>query len=805
MPMILPIAGNHLKQYGQRGLILCIVLVVQLGPLSMLCDAGTRPFTVADDIELSHFVDPDPDAETGSPVMLSPDGRFFATATERGRLDVNRPEATLRIYQTSEVQQFLREKGLPAPAAIWTSTWSSYKDGPVITHFHWLRDSTGLAFLAKSAKGVDQLVLARLNTKTANILSPENQHVTAFDIQDENNYAYTIPSPAIEAQAQAINHSAVVVGTGHSLYELMFPEDLQLARIVHDLNELWVVRNGKRFRVEDKTSGKAISLYTPGVQSFALSPNGAWIVTPLALENVPQAWQDMYKPFVPTTPVRIRAGKQDLTVFGGFNYTEAYALIDLSKGETKFLVNAPTGESAGWRETARVRVAWSSDGESVVLPSTFFSYDPASRDNEARHPCVAVANLKTGRTYCIERVRAVREDGSYEPGFHHIRNVRFDDSKRVIVDFSSVEGSKESAIYSQLADGSWSPESVAVHPAAKTETLDIAVRQSFREPPVLVARELITGRSAVLLDPNPQLKGLELDEVSVYTWKDSTGRKWKGGLYKPIGYTPGQRYPLVIQTHGFPEDEFEPSGVYPTAFAARALAAAGFMVLQAKDCAIYSTEEEGPCNVRGYEAVVDKLAADGLIDRNHVGIIGFSRSCYYVLQALTTSRLNFQAASVTDGLMLGYMQYLITLDNANNGLAQLYDTMIGARPFGEGLQQWLRRSPEFNMDKVSTPLQVVALGLPSLLEMWEPYAALRYGNKPVDLILLEEGTHILTNPAERMASQGGTVDWFRFWLQGYEDPAPAKASQYARWRELRQYRQEGIKNRVEQTRTVASH
>jgi len=29
------------------------------------------------------------------------------------------------------------------------------------------------------------------------------------------------------------------------------------------------------------------------------------------------------------------------------------------------------------------------------------------------------------------------------------------------------------------------------------------------------------------------------------------------------------------------------------------------------------------------------------------------------------------------------------------------------------------------------------------------------------------------------------VDWFRFWWQGYEDPDPAKAEQYKRWRELK--------------------
>jgi len=37
---------------------------------------------------------------------------------------------------------------------------------------------------------------------------------------------------------------------------------------------------------------------------------------------------------------------------------------------------------------------------------------------------------------------------------------------------------------------------------------------------------------------------------------------------------------------------------------------------------------------------------------------------------------------------------------------------------------------------------------------------------------------------DRLTSQGGAVDWFRFWLKGEEDPDPGKASQYARWRSM---------------------
>jgi len=84
------------------------------------------------------------------------------------------------------------------------------------------------------------------------------------------------------------------------------------------------------------------------------------------------------------------------------------------------------------------------------------------------------------------------------------------------------------------------------------------------------------------------------------------------------------------------------------------------------------------------------------------------------------------------------------------------------------------------MDRVSSPLQVVATK-EGLVQMWEPYAALRYLGKPVDLLILNSNEHVLSKPSERLASQGSTVDWFRYWLQGYRDPDPAKSSQYERW------------------------
>src|SRR5258708_1288975 len=188
------------------------------------------------------------------------------------------------------------------------------------------------------------------------------------------------------------------------------------------------------------------------------------------------------------------------------------------------------------------------------------------------------------------------------------------------------------------------------------------------------------------------------------------------------------------------------------------------------------TPEEAPCFAATYEDAAKELVKAGIADPDKLGIIGFSRTCYYVLEELTAGTLHFKAAAITDGIDYGYFQYLERLDLFNNLYAKEANVIIGAPPFGEGLTQWLKRSPGFRMDRVETPLQVVALdNHASLMGMWEPYAALRYLRKPVDLTIIPDSEHVMTNPGERMISQGGTVDWFRVWLQDYEDPDPAKS------------------------------
>src|SRR3546814_5971803 len=54
-----------------------------------------------------------------------------------------------------------------------------------------------------------------------------------------------------------------------------------------------------------------------------------------------------------------------------------------------------------------------------------------------------------------------------------------------------------------------------------------------------------------------------------------------------------------------------------------------------------------------------------------------------------------------------------------------------------------------------------------------------------DLYVFPNEPHQKFQPRHKLAVYERNVDWFRFWLQGYEDPDPAKAAQYARWHLMR--------------------
>src|SRR6266478_5129783 len=161
---------------NKRTVRLALVALMWLTSTSfpMSAQQVKKPFTVADEIGLTLFI-----PNTGVPnLRFSPDGKFLAVYGERGRLELNRVEDSLRFYRSQDVQNFLKhsdesQQSLP----VWVVDRSTNKEGPIMGGWHWLADSSGVAFLERTADGSQRLAVADLHKKVIEPLTPSSQNV----------------------------------------------------------------------------------------------------------------------------------------------------------------------------------------------------------------------------------------------------------------------------------------------------------------------------------------------------------------------------------------------------------------------------------------------------------------------------------------------------------------------------------------------------------------------------------------------------------------------------------------------------
>ncbi|MDB5977305.1 MAG: putative prolyl oligopeptidase family protein [Nevskia sp.] len=748
--------------------------------------AKSARFTVDDDIALSEFTDP---LFGLANIKWSPNGRYIAVVTQRGILKQNVVKAELRVFSIDAVRNYVDGHGSPELSEGHVlATMTSNAGRAVISDLRWLPDSSGIAFLANTVDGRRTLFEASLGGDVVTPLSAVDQIVTAYDFNN-GHFAYTAVKPGNVLDDKK-SEAVTTIGTGKDLGQLIGPphDPLELP----GLSELWIADDGMPRQLKD-AEGNPIRVAegSGSVAPFRISPDGVNVVAQLIVSTVPKSWE-RYRPGDDFPNRRITAKEQDQDALGIgplFDAIKTFTIINVKTGNLHS-ISGPIG----WQDSYYMSVPdaeWSPDGRYVVLSNAFLDVSQTSDSTNPRldAPCIATVDVRTGTASCVMQLPHSKAE-MIAKGIGYVEAKKFGDGgdQEVVIEEEPYSwGDSKTLLFRKDTNDEWHAQGRADATKGAEAGVRIYIKQGLNDRPVLVAEDRGGGHSKVIFDPNPQLEKISLGIASVFQWSDEFGRGWTGGLVKPPDYIPGHRYPLVIQTHGFLKDRFLTSGAFTSGMAARELAAGGIIVLQLGDPddhvvknAQVGTPEEGRMYLAGYQGAIKALSDEGLVDPNKVGLVGFSRTVYHVMNAITTSDIRFAAASIVDGMNLGYLQ---ELESASAGEAP---TMIGAPPFGDGLKLWRERSPEFNLDRVQTPLRVEAFGRNGLFEMWEPYAGLHYLKRPVDLVMLNSSEHVITNPAVRLASQGGMADWMRFWLEGYEDPALAKAEQYKRWEGLRE-------------------
>jgi len=166
------------------------------------------------------------------------------------------------------------------------------------------------------------------------------------------------------------------------------------------------------------------------------------------------------------------------------------------------------------------------------------------------------------------------------------------------------------------------------------------------------------------------------------------------------------------------------------------------------------------------ESGVHYLDQLGLIDPAKVAISGWSRAAYYTDYLIAHSKVRFAAASDEDGG--GNYDLFMRKDGGASKSEWLVDDLV-----------------DLHLRDIHTPLLSEEHGPESLLVQAQLISRLRDMHKPIDFYYFPNEPHTLLQPVHRYTSLSVHTDWFRFWLQGYEDPNPGKAAQYRYWRSLR--------------------
>jgi|SRR5579872_1138116 len=702
-------------------------------------DPLTRPVAVSDVIGMSSVDTPFE--------HLSHDGKKLVIVLRKGDLEHNTVVYSMLMWDTRDIFNSSAPKHV--------LTLSSSSNNEAIEALTWLSDNETVVFLGETPGSTHQVYAVNTRTGRLKRLTNHPTNITSYSITpDGNTIAYTAEEPSAALFNEATRREGLVVSTealpnllaGRRGGQGFFTErDLFLRDAANHIKRLLV-------------SGK-LRPYT-GVP--VLSPNGQYVVIPSLQAEIPSLWKDY-------TDDHLHLWARQIVTPGEYSYLERYDLIDTRTGEKRVLLNSPIGYGNS-------EAAWLPDSRSIVVTNTFLPLDNVEGGERTQRKSTAFMSEVTVSTGAITKIT---KDDIVLKGFNTQTN-RLD----CITGRSDVYSPETGrAVSFQKRGSQWMK---ITRPKDEHAELEITLEQDMNTPPRLVARDPSTDRQLLLLDPNPQFKRLRFGNVEEVRWNDASGRSFVGGLYYPVDYIPGTRYPLVIQTHGWTANQFWIDGPTPTGFAAQVLAGQGVMVLQSDED--YVTDSDTPKEVdrevSRLESAVEYLDKIGMIDPNRVGVVGFSRTCLFVKDALTRPRVRFAAAAVSDGVDGGYFQYLVYA-NSLPGYDQFYEGVNGGLPFGNGLRSWITRSPGFNIDKVHTPLRITAENPEALLFEWEWFAALHRLGEPVELIYMPDGIHILQRPWERRASQQGNVDWFLFWLKGEEDRDPAKRDQYERWRKLR--------------------
>ncbi len=286
----------------------------------------------------------------------------------------------------------------------------------------------------------------------------------------------------------------------------------------------------------------------------------------------------------------------------------------------------------------------------------------------------------------------------------------------------------------------------------------------------IYATELPASAPAKLTHAGEQLAAFDTAQRHVVRWKSADGTTIEGVLYTPADFVPTKKYPLLVVIHGGPTGIDLPVINADRYYPVERFVAKGALVLRPnyRGSAGYG-EKFRSLNVRNlgvgdYADVisgVDALIAEGFVDKERVGSMGWSEGGY-ISAFIATSSDRFKAVSVGAGIS-DWMTYYVNTD-----ITPFTPQYLHATPWDDA-EIYRKTSPITYIAKAKTPTLIQHGGSDRrvpIANAFELRQALEDHGVPVKMVVYDGFGHPINKPKQQRAVMEENENWFAHYIWG---------------------------------------
>jgi dipeptidyl aminopeptidase/acylaminoacyl peptidase len=561
-----------------------------------------------------------------------------------------------------------------------------------ISNVQWLGNDNRIA-MSLSHGGQHEIVIVNVETGTQEVALESSSDIGSFTMDAAGHtMIYSVPDTVNRTDDEASPSSSERVAKG---YRIDFDKKDSFDYETHTINMR--SRDGAGtwspstvIAIENPFT-RVKTTHVTYTKFISLSPDGKHLFLAFEADGIPAEWKK--NPFV-------------AIIAGVSSRLEAMVLYDVDAGGTKLAFKMVGAYS---------KPVWSSDSRSFFLNA----HSPIGSRWETEDIRDHLVSLKDANMFKVNV-----ESGEISEVLRHVTPINYHDGPLFLLPGGDVVARTAGTGVVQLhqVGDSWREVGHLAVPQKKADrfyymvsngTEIVGVHEDVTTPENLFIYKQGQSQLRFVTDVNAQLRGVRFAPAKTMHWTTSDGLDVTGLLFMPPDYNPGRRYPLVIQTKADSGWFTCDSGMnhYPS-FAPQPLATSGIMYLARSYDEQFDFQDELDKRPKGYpggiseavqqmhvwESGVEMLEKQGMVDPSKIGIIGFSRTGWWVDFNLVHSKVHYAAATATDNVQYSLSDYWLT-PSAADGMENMY----GGPPYGKTLKNWQDYSISFNLDKVHTP------------------------------------------------------------------------------------------------------